>query len=337
MQAGDILVSTVRPNLNAVAIVPEELDGATASTGFSVLRTENDRLSSEYLFHWVRSRDFIDAMMQRATGQSYPAVSDKIVKSSEIPLPTLVEQRRIAAILDQADALRRLRRRALDRVNTLSQAVFDEMFGDPVANNLCFRRVPLHELVPQIDSGWSPKCLDRPSDGNEWGVLKLSAVTSGRFIPSENKALPNGETPRTQHSLKKGDILFTRKNTKYLVAATVVISEDYHHILLPDLIFRLRVSDKEVIDPVYLQALLAYPSKRRSIQKLSGGSAGSMPNISKTKLREVLIELPRIEQQIEFRDRLAATREIETSFVRDSGAMGDLFQALQHRAFRGEL
>ncbi|MGN6364500.1 restriction endonuclease subunit S [Asticcacaulis taihuensis] len=112
VNAGDILVSTVRPNLNGVARVPDNLDGATASTGFCVLRPKATKLDASYLFHWVQSSAFVDDMVRKATGASYPAVSDKIITQSEIPLPPLDEQKRIATILDQADALRRLRQRA---------------------------------------------------------------------------------------------------------------------------------------------------------------------------------------------------------------------------------
>ena len=81
--AGDVLVSTVRPNLNAVAYVGPNLDGATASTGFCVLRPRPDELDGRYLFHWVQSRQFIGHLVQLATGASYPAVSDKIVKAAQ--------------------------------------------------------------------------------------------------------------------------------------------------------------------------------------------------------------------------------------------------------------
>lgn len=101
-----MLVSTVRPNLNSVAIVTEEFSGATASTGYTVLRPLPQIWDTQYLFHWVKTDHFINEMVKLATGQSYPAVSDKIILNSKIPLPALVEQRRIASILDQADALR---------------------------------------------------------------------------------------------------------------------------------------------------------------------------------------------------------------------------------------
>jgi len=128
ISSGDILVSTVRPNLNGVAAVTDAFDGATASTGFCVLRPRSEKLSSNYLMHWVRSPQFIEHMVREATGASYPAVSDRIIKASHMPLPPLDEQRRIAAILDTADALRRKRKRALDLIDNLTKSIFLEMF-----------------------------------------------------------------------------------------------------------------------------------------------------------------------------------------------------------------
>ena len=84
VRQNDVLASTVRPNLNAVAIVPNELDGATASTGFCILRARPDLLFPPYLFYWVRSPAFIRDMSSRATG-GYPAVTDGIIRDSRIP------------------------------------------------------------------------------------------------------------------------------------------------------------------------------------------------------------------------------------------------------------
>lgn len=84
---GDVLVATVRPNLNGVAVVPAELNGATASTGYCVLRADEKNLHGRYLFYWVQTDSFVEEMMSKATGANYPAVSDKIIKESQIPLP----------------------------------------------------------------------------------------------------------------------------------------------------------------------------------------------------------------------------------------------------------
>ena len=128
VKTDDLLVSTVRPNLNAVALVPAGLDGATASTGFTVLRA-SELANPRYLFHWVRSQRFVSEMTRRASGASYPAVTDKIVKESMIHLPPLGVQRRIAEVLDAADAVRAARRATLTRLDELPQAIFHQMFA----------------------------------------------------------------------------------------------------------------------------------------------------------------------------------------------------------------
>lgn len=111
--AGDILVSTVRPGLNAVAVVPTAMSGAIASSGFAVLRVDETKAVGSFVFHWVRTRAFVDDMVRQATGASYPAVSNAVVGASKIPLLPVQEQWRIASILDKADAIRRKRQEAI--------------------------------------------------------------------------------------------------------------------------------------------------------------------------------------------------------------------------------
>jgi type I restriction enzyme S subunit len=335
--ANDILVSTVRPNLNAVARVPQELDGATASTGFCVLRPKDDRIDPGFLFHWVRGPTFVREMTRRATGANYPAVSDRIVLESEIPLPPLCEQRRIAAILDEAEALRSKRKEVLAKLEALAQSLFVDMFGDPVHNPRGWPRVPFRELLDAIESGRSPVCLDRPARSGEWGVLKLGAVTSCEYDPSENKALPEDTAPAAELEVRDGDLLFTRKNTYELVAAVALVHETPPRLLLPDLIFRFRLRPSAAIQPAFLHRLLISPTKRGEIQRLAGGSAGSMPNISKSKLESVMIELPPVDLQKKFSRRMAVIEALKKANRTGLDLAEKLFASLQHRAFRGEL
>ena len=135
VECNDVLVATVRPNLNGVALVEShEYSGATASTGYCVLRPNTKKLDSKYLYYWVTTENFVNEMIRLSTGANYPAVSDKIIKNSKIPLPSLKEQKRIAAILDKADAIRRKRQQAIDLTDQLLRSVFLDMFGDPVTN-----------------------------------------------------------------------------------------------------------------------------------------------------------------------------------------------------------
>jgi len=128
----DVLVSTTRPNLNAVAKVPPELTGAIASTGFAVLRPRAG-LDADYLLHWTRSPGFVAAVAAMVKGALYPAVTDRQVLDLMIPLPPLGEQRRIAARLrDQLAEVDHLRvvagdaRSSLGALEREAHAIFEK-------------------------------------------------------------------------------------------------------------------------------------------------------------------------------------------------------------------
>ncbi|MFM1926480.1 MAG: Type restriction enzyme specificity protein [Actinomycetota bacterium] len=131
LQTGDVLVSTVRPNLNSVALVPEQLDGSIASTGFTVLRPKK-KLDSGYLFHWVRSPRFIREMVRRATGASYPAISDAIVKSSDIFVPPIDAQKEISERLDFLDSLLDDLNVANSKIEELALSLYESAFSRDV-------------------------------------------------------------------------------------------------------------------------------------------------------------------------------------------------------------
>jgi type I restriction enzyme S subunit len=94
VESSDVLVSTVRPNLNGVALLNGDYRYGTASTGYCILRTKPS-LSSKYLFYWVQTKTFVADMVKKATGANYPAVSDRIIKDSKIPLPHLPRSKRL--------------------------------------------------------------------------------------------------------------------------------------------------------------------------------------------------------------------------------------------------
>src|SRR5690606_19826453 len=118
-------------------------------------------------------------------GATFKEISKKSVAKIEIPLPPLDEQRRIAAVLDKVDALRTKRREAIALLDDLTQSVFLDMFGDPVLNDRDWPRVSFGSLLQKVDSGQSPKCLARPAEEGEWGVLKLGAITQCEYLPNE--------------------------------------------------------------------------------------------------------------------------------------------------------
>jgi type I restriction enzyme S subunit len=311
-----------------IARIPMATNEAIAA--FRILRP--DLVSPDYLVRVLATLDLKSGSNRAAMGST---LNKKSLSNLVIPLPSLSDQLRIAAILDKADDLRAKRRQALAHLDVLAQSIYHDMFGDPIAS----ARWPdfaLSDLLSAIESGQSPVCEDRPAEAEEWGVLKLSAVTKLTFDETQNKALTS-LAPNKQHEVRQGDLLFSRKNTRSLVAAVALVGEVRPRLLLPDLIFRLRIEDPGVITPEYLYAVLAAPTKRAQIQNLAGGSSGSMPNISKAKLLTVKIPTPPIELQQEFGRRVAAVERLKARQRSQLAALEALVASLQNRAFRGEL
>ena len=135
LKKDDIIVSTVRPNLNAVAVVENETDNLmVGSTGYCVLRCK-ENMDTRFLFNFCQSQYFVDDMSSQATGASYPAVSTAIVRNSLIPCYSIEEQREIAKTLDKLTTLISLRKQQLAKLDELVKARFVELFGDPITNS----------------------------------------------------------------------------------------------------------------------------------------------------------------------------------------------------------
>lgn len=330
VRAGDVLVSTVRPNLNGVARVPLHLDGATASTGFCVLRPKPAKLDASYLFHWVQSPNFVDDMVRKATGASYPAISDKIIARSEIPLPTLAEQKRIAAILDQADELRRKRQRAITQLGGMGQAIFYEMFGDPVANERGWPSEQLNDVCRNITDGTH----DTP-ERTETGV---PFITSKNVRPFEfdlsNLEYVSEETHKDiikRCNPKLGDILYT--NIGASVGAAVKNYLDFEFSLKNVALIQ---PDTDIIKSDYLEYALNNQNFKAALLSVSA-AGGAQKFVTLKALRSTAIPLPPIEAQASFQERISALRACAKLLKTQSRHFESLFAALQHRAFRGKL
>jgi type I restriction enzyme S subunit len=294
-------------------------------------------IDARYLGHFLRSSEAVVlGLVDQASHGTTRLTSDR-VEALGVPIPPLREQRRIAELLDRGEALRAKRRVALALLDDLESSTFVDLFGDPVRNERRWKRIPFGQILSSIDSGWSPTCLDRPAQAHEWGVLKLGSITSCEFDSSENKALPADLQPDPNIEVGVGDLLFSRKNTYNLVAACAFVRETRPRLMMSDLIFRLCLRSDAGVEPRFIQQLLVYPSKRREVQKLAGGSSESMPNISKSRLQGATVELPPLPLQQEFARRIAAVEKLKTAHRASLVQLDALFASLQHRAFRGEL
>ena len=329
IRSGDVLVSTVRPNLNAVGRVPAELDGATASTGFCVLRPRSEVADGAYLFHWVRSPRFVDEMVRRATGASYPAVSDRIVCESKIPLPPLAEQKRIAEILDTAQALRAKRRATLSQLDTLTQSIFLDMFEDPATNPKGWPTSALEDLF-EISRGGSPRPIDdyitESPDGVNWVMIGDAPEGSKYITATKKKIKPEGA--KRSRSVKPGDLLLTNSMSfgrPYIMRTSGCIHDGW-------LVLSPRRSN---VVPDYFYSLLGSRALYTEFSRRAPGA--TVKNLNIGLVRSVVVPVPAEAKQREYADRVYAIEGLTFPFQRSLDGLEGLFASLQQRAFRGDL
>jgi type I restriction enzyme S subunit len=339
LQPGDLLLNEASGSPAEVgkpAIWMDEIEDCAFQNTLLRVRP-GPAVEPRYLLHYLRQQAVSAAFARGSRGVGIHHLGREALANWPVALPSLAEQRRITAILDHADALRAKRGEALERLRDLTQSIFIEMFGDPHPDRTRWPTVALGEALTRIESGSSPNCLTRPARDGEYGILKLGAVTTGTFIPHENKALPSGVLPDLRNEVRVGDLLFTRKNTSELVGACAYVRDTPQGLLLPDLIFRLCLAADSRLIPQFVRHAMMYPSLRGHIQRLAGGSAGSMPNISKAKLQTVQIPRPPQELQRQFQDRLMSIDGLLVDNSDSSMRLDSLFTSLQSRAFRRDL
>ncbi|MCA9945987.1 MAG: restriction endonuclease subunit S [Anaerolineales bacterium] len=306
--------------------------GEDAILNQHIFRVEtNGKVDKTYFFYAAQS--VLDEMKAEVHGATMQHITKDRFEALKIPLPPIEEQQRIAGILARADRLWQLRRYALQLSEGYLQSVFLQMFGDPVTNPMGWEIRPLGKLLTTIDTGVIPVCQERPALDNEWGILKLGAVTTCNYLETENKAITSKTSPRMELEVKSGDLLFSRKNTYDLVGACAYVHHTRLKLMLPDLIFRLQIEDKKELDPIYLWQLLIFPTKRKMVQRLAGGSAGSMPNISKGRLNTVEIPLPSPELQSKFACVVRQAERLRAQQHEAARQAEHLFATLLHRAF----
>jgi len=269
VETGDVLVSTVRPNLNAVALIGGDFDGATASTGFCVLRPNLKQIDSAYLFNWVKSQNFINDMVKKATGASYPAVSDRIIFDSLIKLPPLAEQKRIAAILDKAAEIKAKREQAIAKLDELAQSTFIEMFESQIASD----GVELKSICERVTDGThqSPKWA---SEGIPF--IFISNIVNDEIDFDTQKFISNETYAELTRNctIEIGDVLYTTVGSY----GNVAIVRDESKFCFQRHIAHIKPKRDKLI-PEFLACMLKSTFVRQQVDRVAKGVAQKTVNL----------------------------------------------------------
>ena len=221
VKKGNILISTVRPNLNAVAMLEEETPNVSvASTGFCVLDCKPN-VNSRFILNFCQSKSFIDDMVSQATGASYPAVSEKIVRSALVPEYSYEEQSKIGKIFDAIADIIENREQQLEKLDLLVKSRFVELFGDLSTNP---KGYPV-KVLPEIAEYWNGLTY-KPEDVSDEGTIVL------RSSNIQNAALDFADTVRVSCKIgekkyvQNNDILMCSRNGSARLVGKVALIKD---------------------------------------------------------------------------------------------------------------
>ena len=332
--AGDVLISTVRPNLNTIAIVPSFLHEQIASTGFTVLRADRKLLNEKFLFFWTQTATFINYLISQMKGAHYPAVSDKIIKESHLPLPALSEQRCIVEILYQADTLRKKRVEADNVAEKILPVLFHKMFGDPIQLMNSKSAIEIKNLPIDLKNGFA--CGDKDVSGgiphlrmnniDDLGLLNLDLV---RRVPLE--------MDRQQYRLEERDVLFMSTNSEDKVGKSCVFYRPYESsFLFSNHILRLRSLDTDRMPPEYLSCFLHLLWQKGFFPSIAKRWV-NQSTVTRNALENIRLYLPNENEQKKFSNTYLTVMKQRGERVKSKERIDILFDSIMHRAFSGDL
>ena len=336
VRTGDVLFATVRPTLKRIAQVPKHLDCQVCSTGYFVFRPK-DFVEAKFLFYFLFTEHFMGAMEHLQKGASYPAVNDGEVSSQNILIPSLSEQKRIVAIVDQA--FEGIDRAIANTKNNLTNA--RELFESY-----------LNAIFIQKGDGWMEKKVDEIGGevftgpfgsllhkadyiSNGIPIVNPANIEDDEIIPNLNKTVSQDVIVRLQaYVLSQNNIVIGRRGE---IGRCAVVRKEQAGWLCGSGSFFIKTFEN--VNSVFLTHLFRSAQYRSRLEALSAGA--TMQNLSNQALSGLLIAMPPLDEQNEITDRLDALKveaqRLEAIYQQKLAALNELKQSILQKAFTGEL
>lgn len=290
--------------------------------GVKVLRCKFDDANYRYLYYALKSASIPNTGYNRHF---------KWLRETCIFYPDAIRQAEIVCVLDGVMKLIEKRQQQLSTLDDLIKARFVEMFGDLAKGVGGYPVEKIGSLVANIVPGWSANGEARQKTCGEKAVLKVSAVTQGYFKPEEHKALSVETEIKKYVFPRKGDLLFSRANTKELVGATAIIDRDYPDLILSDKLWRVIFTD--AMNVYYAKYVLSTEFIRGQFSAKSTGTSGSMFNVSADKFRDVAIPVPPRMLQDSFAVFVRQVDKLKSAIQKSLDETGILFNSLMQKYF----
>ena len=341
---GDVVFSRIDARNGAIGVLQEGITRAVVTSEFPVFVPVPDRLDGGFVKLVLRTGNFLAALRTKASGTSgRKRITPDAFADLRVPLPPLNEQRAIVAAHRAALSRAADLERKAEEVEARAMEAFEAALGfsppEPLPERPVFiasfkdldrwshegilRRiargdtaqaspyptVQLRDVIADLENGWSPKCYDRPAGPDEWGVLKVSAASSGDYREIENKALPGKQMLKKNLEVQAGEILITRASgVAHLVGVAVFVERTREKLMICDKIFRVVSPDDMKVDSRFIVHVLGIHSVRAQIEREFSTRSGMMKNVSKPILMSLTFPLPPKPEQVVMAKALADDR-----------------------------
>jgi len=324
--AGDFVINSRSDRKGSSGM--SALDGSVSLIN-TVIRPDST-MHRHFVHHLFRSVAFQEEYYRYGKGIVADLWSTNYgeMKAITLAVPPLEEQATIAAFLDREtakiDGLVAEQERLIALLKEKRQAVISHAVTKGLDPDAPMKdsgiewlgEIPAHwdvvrikNVVASIEQGWSPQCDATPVEGDDqWGVLKVGCVNGDRFNPRENKVLPPELEPVPELSLRAGDVLISRANTRELVGSAALVEKDFERLLLCDKLYRLRLK-MVAATPEFLTLFLRSTMARSQIEVAATGASSSMLNVGQAVILEMPLPLPPLIEQEEISARVRERRQ----------------------------
>lgn len=325
---GTLLIAMYGATVGKLGIL--EMDAST-NQAICAIRT-GPRVDRDYLFQYLLSER--KNIVSSGVGGAQPNISQEKIRNLEIPLPPLDEQRRIAAFLDKADALRQKRRQAIAKLDELAQATFLEMFGDPVTNPMGWEIRTLGQIIvygPQNG-------LYKPSSdyGTGTPILRIDSFYDGSVTNLDTlKRVRISESEKKLFKISNGDILINRVNSRSHLGKSALINGVTEDTVFESNMMRFK-HDEKVMTGKFLIHFLQTEFIKQQIAHCAK-DAVNQSSINQQDVKNFRIAIPPLSLQKKFTE---AMQKIECNCTQQASALEEkekLFASLQNSAFSGEV
>lgn len=333
--AGDVVIAASSGSLSVVGKAAPAMKNLNMGFGaFCKVLRPNSKIDHAYFAHFFKTKSYRQKVSSLAAGANINNLRNEHLDDLPFPLPPREEQRRIAAILDQAETLRTQRRTALALLDSLTQSLFLDMFGDPVANPKGWSMSTIGDLA-EVQGGLQVTSA-RKNLPSEVPYLRVANVYRGVLDLSEIKTIRATPAEIQRTTLVKNDLLVVEGHgNPNEIGRAALWNGDIEQCVHQNHLIRARFDFKKV-EPVFASEYVNSPGGRQHLLR-AGKSTSGLNTISVSNVRETPIALPHLPLQQTFATRIASIEVLKATHRRALAALDALFASLQQRAFAGQL